>query len=119
MSKYIYEHKQWLDFQWDANAIATLLATVRFRQGRLIGQMENMGFQLQREASLSAMTEEVIKSSEIEGEVLDLAQVRSSIARQMGIDAAGLVPSDRQVDGVVEMIIMIYQATGTKEVLGQ
>ena len=105
MPKYIYQHRQWADFQWDNNVIAPLLAAVRFRQGRLIGQMENMGFQLQREASLTAMTEEVIKSSEIEGEVLDLAQVRSSIARQMGIDAAGLVPSDRQVDGVVEMML--------------
>lgn len=105
MTKYIYQHRQWPDFQWNANDIAPLLASVRFRQGRLIGQMENIGFQLQKEASLAAMTEEVIKSSEIEGEVLDVAQVRSSIARQMGIDAAGLVASDRQVDGVVEMML--------------
>jgi len=67
--------------------------------------MENLGFQLQKEATLMAMTVEVIKSSEIEGEILDVAQVRSSIARRMGIDVAGLIPSDRQVDGVVDMMI--------------
>lgn len=105
MTKYIYQHKQWPDFQWDANVFSTLLASVRFKQGRLIGQMENLGFQLQKEATVMAMTEEVIKSSEIEGEILDVAQVRSSIARRMGIDVAGIIPSDRQVDGVVEMMM--------------
>ena len=105
MTKYIYQHKQWPDFQWDENQISPKLASVRFKQGRLIGQMENLGFQLQKEATLTAMTEEVIKSSEIEGELLDEAQVRSSIARQMGIEVAGIIPSDRQVDGVVEMMI--------------
>ncbi len=105
MEKYIYENRQWPEFQWDTKVFSTLLASVRFKQGRLIGQMENLGFQLQREANLMAMTEEVIKSSEIEGEVLDVAQVRSSIARKMGVSVAGIVPSDRQVDGVVEMMI--------------
>ncbi len=105
MAKYIYQHKQWPDFHWDTSVISTVLASVRFKQGRLIGQMENLGFQLQKEATLMAMTEEVIMSSEIEGEILDVAQVRSSIARQMGIDVAGIVPSDRRVDGVVEMMI--------------
>ncbi|MGB3079828.1 MAG: Fic family protein [Saprospiraceae bacterium] len=105
MTKYIYQHKQWPDFQLDTNVFSAALASVRFKQGRLIGQMENLGFQLQKEATLMSMTEEVIKSSEIEGELLDVAQVRSSIARRMGISIAGIVPSDRQVDGVVEMMI--------------
>lgn len=105
MTKYIYNYKQWPDFQWNANIISPELASLRFKQGRLIGQMENLGFQLQKEATLTAMTEEVIKSSEIEGELLDVLQVRSSIARRMGIEAAGLIPSDRHVDGVVEMMI--------------
>ncbi len=105
MPEYIYQNKQWPDFQWDENQISPRLASVRFKQGRLIGQMENLGFQLQKEATLMAMTVEVIKSSEIEGEILDVAQVRSSIARRMGIDVAGLIPSDRQVDGVVDMMI--------------
>lgn len=105
MAKYIYQHKQWPDFHWDTSLISNVLASVRFKQGRLIGQMENLGFQLQKEATLMAMTEEVIKSSEIEGEILDVSQVRSSIARKMGIDVAGIVPSDRRVDGVVEMMI--------------
>ena len=110
LPKYIYQHKQWPDFQWDANIISALLASVRFKQGRLIGQMENLGFQLQKEATLMAMTEEIIKSSEIEGEILDVAQVRSSIARRMGIDVAGIVASDRQVDGVVDMMIDATQS---------
>jgi Fic family protein len=105
MTKYIYQLNQWPDFQWDESQISPKLASVRFKQGRLIGQMENLGFQLQKEATLTAMTEEVIKSSEIEGELLDVAQVRSSIARQMRIEVTGIVPSDRQVDGVVEMMI--------------
>jgi len=82
-----------------------LLSEVRHRQGRLIGRMETLGFQLRDEAVLQTLTEEVIKSSEIEGEVLDREQVRSSIARRLGMDIGGLTPADRNVEGVVEMTL--------------
>jgi Fic family protein len=78
---------------------------VRHRQGRLIGRMETLGFPLRAEAILQTLTEDVVKSSEIEGEVLDRDQVRSSIARRLGIDIGGLTPADRNVEGVVEMIL--------------
>ena len=81
------------------------LAAVRHRQGRLVGRMEALGFPLRSEAMLQTLTEDVIKSSEIEGEILDRDQVRSSIARRLGMDIGGLVPADRDVEGVVEMML--------------
>jgi Fic family protein len=104
-SMYIYEHKQWPRFQWDKGKVSELLAQVRYRQGRLIGNMEALGFSLREEAMLQTLTQEVIKSSEIEGEVLDREQVRSSLARRLGIDIAASVASDRDVEGVVEMML--------------
>src|SRR5437016_2170456 len=82
-----------------------MLAAVRHQQGRLVGRMEALGFPLQQEATLEALTEETVKSSEIEGEKLDVAQVRSSIARRLGMDAAGVDVVDRRVEGVVEMML--------------
>lgn len=102
---YIYDRPGWPALRWDDERLAPKLADVRFRQGRLIGRMEALGFPLREEAILQALTEEVVKTSEIEGEILDKAQVRSSIARRLGIDVAGLVPADRDVDGVVEMML--------------
>src|SRR5687768_15878745 len=102
---YIHDHKEWPRFQWDKEKLADLLATVRYRQGRLIGHMEALGFALREEAMLQTLTLEVIKSSEIEGELLDKEQVRSSLARRLGIDIAGSVPADRNVEGVVEMML--------------
>lgn len=102
---YIYEQSDWPKLHWDSKALSTVLADVRHRQGRLIGQMEGLGFRLQEEAVLQTLTEDVVKSSEIEGEKLDPEAVRSSIARRMGLDIAGLIPSDRSVDGVVEMML--------------
>jgi Fic family protein len=78
---------------------------VRHHQGRLIGRMEGLGFRLRVEASLDSLTEEVVKSSEIEGEILDRAQVRSSIARRLGMDVGALAPPDRHVEGIVEMML--------------
>ena len=92
---YIHYLPQWPQFKWDDEALVPSLSEVRHRQGRLIGRMEMLGFGLQAEASLEALTEEVVKSSEIEGEVLDRDQVRSSLARRLGMDVAGLVPADR------------------------
>ena len=102
---YIYELKDWPNFQWRVEALAQKLGEVRHRQGRLLGRMEALGFPLQEEAVLHTLTEDVLKSSEIEGEKLDKDQVRSSIARRLGLDIAGLVPSDRNVEGVVEMML--------------
>ena len=82
-----------------------MLAPVRHRQGRLIGRMEALGFDLRAEAFLQTLTEDVLKSSEIEGEVLDKDQVRSSIARRLGMDIGALAPADRHVEGVVEMML--------------
>jgi Fic family protein len=105
MIKYIYERPDWPKFQWSEKKVASHLAGVRHRQGRLIGRMEGLGFQLKAEAILQTLTEEILKSSEIEGEVLDKEQVRSSIARRLGIDIGGLLPADRNVEGIVEMML--------------
>src|ERR1700688_4083600 len=92
-------------FRWSHERLAGQLAGVRYRQGRLNGRMEAIGFSLRAEATLQTLTEDVIKSSEIEGEVLDKDQVRSSIARRLGMDIGGLTPADRNVEGVVEMML--------------
>lgn len=105
MVKYIHERSDWPKFHCDKKALADQLAAVRHRQGRLIGRMESLGFSLRDEAVLQTLTQDVIKSSEIEGEILDPAQVRSSIARRLGMDIAGLVQVDRNVEGVVEMML--------------
>lgn len=105
MISYIYERKNWPHFTWDYSVLAQRLAAVRNRQGRLTGRMEEFGFRLKAEANLEALTEEVTQSSEIEGEILSRAQVRSSIARRLGVDIGALSPADRHVEGVVEMIL--------------
>ncbi|HVZ83269.1 MAG TPA: Fic family protein [Terracidiphilus sp.] len=102
---YIHERPEWPVFSWDSECISPRLVEVRHRQGRLIGRMEGLGFQLRAEAVLDTLTEDVLKSSEIEGEKLDRGQVRSSIARRLGIDVGGLTPADRNVEGVVEMML--------------
>jgi Fic family protein len=102
---YIHELPGWPKFRWDNKVLAEPLAAVRHRQGRLIGRMEGLGFPLRNEAILQTLTEEVVKSSEIEGEILDRDQVRSSIARRLGMDIGALTPADRDVEGVVEMML--------------
>ncbi|TXJ26047.1 MAG: Fic family protein [Chitinophagaceae bacterium] len=105
MPVYIYQLPDWPRFTWQQDQIAVLLSEVRHRQGRLLGRMESLGFNLQAEASLQTLTLDVLKSSEIEGELLDAEQVRSSIARHLGMEIAGLVPADRHVEGIVEMML--------------
>lgn len=106
MAQYIHNLPNWPEFTWNQEQISPLLAAVRHRQGRLLGKMESMGFNLQAEANLHTLTLDIIKSSEIEGEILDAGQVRSSIARRLGMDVAEiLIPSDRHVEGVVEMML--------------
>ena len=102
---YIHELEGWPRFTWNDKRLAPTLASVRHRQGRLIGHMESLGFSLRQEAILQTLTSDVLKSSEIEGERLDLGQVRSSIARRLGIDIGALKPADRNVEGVVEMML--------------
>ncbi len=102
---WIHEHKTWPDFTWDAKALASKLADIRHQQGRLLGRMEGLGFDLRREASLDTLTSDVVKSSAIEGETLNPEEVRSSIARRLGLDIAGLIPASRHVEGIVEMML--------------
>src|SRR5687767_14369552 len=105
MAPYIHKREGWPKFHWDQNRVAQRLASVRHRQGRLIGRMQALGFRLREEAVLNTLTEDVLKSSEIEGELLDKDQVRSSIARRLGIEAGALAPADRNIEGVVEMML--------------
>ena len=102
---WIHEHQNWPDFTWDTDALASKLADIRHRQGRLLGRMEGLGFELRREASLSTLTNDMVKSSAIEGQNLNPKEVRSSIARRLGIDIAGLIPASRDVEGIVEMML--------------
>jgi len=105
MAVYIHQLASWPKFTWDQHSLAGQLAAVRHRQGRLIGRMQALGFALREEAVLQTLTEDVLKSSEIEGEILDKTEVRSSIARRLGMEAAALPPADRHVEGVVEMTL--------------
>ncbi|MES2874944.1 MAG: Fic family protein [Bacteroidota bacterium] len=102
---YIYQLRGWPNFTWDTDALLARLGEVRHRQGRILGLMSSAGFKLNETAVLDTLTLDVTKSSEIEGEKLNTDQVRSSIARRLGIDLIGAVPSDRSVDGVVEMML--------------
>lgn len=102
---YIHELPSWPSMTWDLASLSSLLAEVRHRQGHLLGRMENLGFGLRLEASLTTLTSDVVKSSAIEGERLDAMEVRSSIARRLGIDAGGTAQASRDVEGVVEMMM--------------
>jgi Fic family protein len=104
-TRHIHELSAWPKFRWDHEKLAKPLASVRHRQGRLIGRMEALGFKFQQEAVLQTLTADVVESGEIEGEKLDTNQVRSSIARRLGVDIGGLEPVDRHVEGVVEMML--------------
>jgi Fic family protein len=102
---YIHEQSGWPCFRWDREGLSATLAAVRHRQGRLMGRMEGLGFRLREEAVLDVLTQDVLKSSEIEGAILDYNQVRASIARRLGLDIGVLIPADRGVEGVVEMML--------------
>jgi len=102
---YIHEKRNWPEFMWNSEVIATKLGAVRHRQGRILGQMQGLGFRLREETMLKALTMDVVKSSEIEGELLNPEQVRSSIARRLGIEIAGTVAAERHVEGIVEMML--------------
>lgn len=105
MPRYIHELPAWPAFHWDADALAPILAQVREAQGHLLGRMTAVGFDLRSEANFQTMATDVLRTSEIEGDLLDPAQVRSSLAKRLGLDASGAPKVDRHVDGVVEMLL--------------
>lgn len=105
MANYIYQHKNWTNFTWDDKVINVVFGEVRHLQGKIAGQMSSLGFSIKEETNLITLTLDIVKSSEIEGEQLNYDQVRSSIARRLGLEVGGLVPTDRNVEGVVEMML--------------
>jgi Fic family protein len=114
---YIHERKEWPNLIWNKQKLYDLLALVRYQQGRLLGAMNSLGFQLREEATLMSLTQDILKTSEIEGEKLNILQVRSSVARRLGIDLSldlsinisAALPIDRNVEGIVEVML---DATG-------
>lgn len=104
MPVYIHQLPKWPQFTWDYSVLANRLASVRNRQGLLIGQLRSLGFSLQEEAVLHTLTDDILKSSEIEGEILDRQQVRSSIARRLGIEIGSVTPVGKDVEGIVDMV---------------
>lgn len=115
---YLHQSKDWPNFKWDNNTLLPYVSKVRDLQGRLIGRMESMGFELREEAVLETLTEDIVKSSEIEGELLNPEEVRSSVARRLGMEISGLLNASRDVEGVVEMMLdatQKYQDPLTKD----
>lgn len=102
---YLHQRENWWEFQYDREAVMNRLGPVRAAQGLMLGRMASLGFDFQDEAMLATMSLELVRSCEIEGEALNLTEVRSSIARRLGINAAGLVSASRYVDGIVEMLM--------------
>lgn len=105
---YIYQNENWPHFTWDKPKILARLAQIKLAQGLLLGKMQNIGFAMQDSALLQTLTEEILKSNQIEGQLLDIAQVRSSIARRLGLPNED-IPVDRNVDGTVEMMLDAIQ----------
>ena len=103
--RYIHEQPDWPQLTWDSQALAPRLGAVRQHQGRLLGAMTGLGFDLQAEAGVTALSDEVVRSSAIEGARLDMGEVRSSVARRLGVSAAGLPAPSREVDAVVAMMV--------------
>lgn len=105
MATYIWQQSDWPNWRYDLTRLAAPLAMVRHVQGHLLGRMESLGFKLRDEAWLQTLTQDVVKTSEIEGERLDTEQVRSSIARRLGLDIGALAPLNRHVEGIVEIML--------------
>lgn len=105
MERFIYQLEDWPKFSWETDGFINLLSEARNLQGRILGKMESLGFELRNEATLETLTLDVVKTSEIEGEFLNKDQVRSSIARKLGMEIAGSVDSDRNVDGIVDVML--------------
>lgn len=103
--KYVWQQSQWPNWTFDLTRLSTLLSKVNVERGRLLGSMQALGFKLSEEASLKVLTSEIVKSSEIEGEKLNPEAVRSSIARRLGLSDCNSLKSDKNTDGVVEMVL--------------
>jgi len=109
---YIHQHKNWPNFLWRSDELLSSMGAVRHLMGKLMGQMTSMGFELQKEAELETLTLDVVKSNEIEGSFLDAEQVRSSVAKRLGMGTM-MVPTNRHLDGIVEMMMDATQNFGT------
>ena len=105
MKGFIYQLEDWPKFTWKIDEFINLLSEARNLQGRILGKMESLGFDLRNEAALETLTLDVVKTTEIEGEYLNRDQVRSSIARKLGMEIVGSVDSDRNVDGIVDVML--------------
>ena len=103
--RYVWQRNDWPHWVYDHKRLAPLLAQLHLKQGYLLGRMHDLGLDLRNQATLRILTEDVLKTSEIEGETLKLDSVRSSIARRLGVDIGALAPADRHVDGVVDMVL--------------
>ena len=102
---YIHENKDWTEWQWSDKKLLPLVSRVRILQGRLLGKLLTLRFDLNVEAQLDAVTLEIVKTSEIEGESLDNEQVRSSVARHLGVDSDSMLATTLEIDAVVEMML--------------
>ncbi len=105
VTMYLHHSKDWPNFKWDNDTLLPYVSKVRDLQGRLIGKMEGMGFKLREEAVLETLTNDIVKTSEIEGELLNPEEVRSSVARRLGMEISGLPNASRVVEGVVDMML--------------
>lgn len=105
LKPYIYQKNDWPNFTWDNDSLLPLVSKVRNQQGKLVGKMEALGFSFKTEALLETLTLDVLKSTEIEGEILNIEQVRSSLARRLGLEIENAIYSERNVDGVVDMLV--------------
>ena len=104
---YIHENKDWTEWQWSDKKLLPLVSRVRILQGRLLGKLLTLGFDLNVEAQLDAVTLEIVKTSEIEGESLNNEQVRSSVARHLGVEDGSMPTATREIDAVVEMMLAV------------
>ena len=111
--RYIWQQRDWPQWTYDHERLAPLLAQVHLAQGHLMGRMHDLGLDLRDQATLRVLTEDVLKTSEIEGEILNPESVRSSIARRLGVDIGALAPADRHVDGLVDMVLDATQQHAT------
>ena len=107
--KYIYQNTDWHSFKWCGEKITKLLLEIQRAQGYLLGKMDALGFEVKENALLNVLTENILKSSEIEGELLNKEQVRSSVARRLGLNYDSSINVERNIEGVVEMMIDVTQ----------
>jgi Fic family protein len=102
---YIHELPDWPEFEWDAEVLAEILASVRHEQGRFTGRMESLNFRLRQEANLETLTQDLLSTSEIDGKALDPLRIRSLLSRHLGLESGGFVHADREMEGLVEMLL--------------